>query len=127
MRVSDPRSAPCSRGGSLASAVLCAEASQGRARQFCPVFDESVVPMVLLDDGRRSLSANRASRLLLRLSLAELRQCRMDDLMSADKLDLMRSVWDRFMRTGSVVGNDVVEWAAGAPPRPAGGRVTGGG
>jgi DNA-binding CsgD family transcriptional regulator len=97
--------------------VRCAEASQGRARQFWPVFDESAVPMVLLDNERRYLSANRAARLLLRLSLAELRQCRMDDLVSPDKLDLMRSVWDRFIRTGSVAGNDVVAFEAGSPVR----------
>jgi DNA-binding CsgD family transcriptional regulator len=92
------------RGGSLRSAARSAQATRGQARQFWRVFDESVVPMVIVDNHRRYLGANRAARLFFRLSLAEILDRRIDDITPAGRRDAMHDAWQRVMDQGCVAG-----------------------
>lgn len=92
------------RSGSLRSAARRAQATRGQARQFWRVFDESVVPMVIVDNDRRYLGANRAARLFFRLSLAEVLERRVDDLTPPGRREAMRDTWQRVMQEGCVAG-----------------------
>jgi DNA-binding CsgD family transcriptional regulator len=60
--------------------------------------------MVLVDNGRRYIEANQPARLLFRLSLAEMRASRVDDLVPPDGLPSMMAAWRRVLETGSVAG-----------------------
>jgi DNA-binding CsgD family transcriptional regulator len=108
VRDADQTTARRPRDGSLRSVAGCAESNRGRARQFWRLFDETVVPMVVLDNDRRLLAANRGARLLLRLSVSELLQRRLDDLTTPDKREPLRSLWERRSRDGSASWEDTI-------------------
>ena len=94
----------CAQAPAIRSTVLSMRAAQGRARQFWRVFAKSLVPMVIVDNRRRYVGANAAARLLFRLSLAEIRQRRIDDLTPVRELDHLHERWDCLMRDGVVSG-----------------------
>jgi DNA-binding CsgD family transcriptional regulator len=77
-------------------------AARGRAAEFERVFERSSVPMVLVDDERRYLNANAAAQSALTLTLAKLRQLRLDDLTPPQLMPTMRSAWTQLIETGSV-------------------------
>jgi PAS domain S-box-containing protein len=79
-------------------------AHRGQARQFWQVFDDSPVPMTTVDNERRHLAANAAARLLFRLSLAEMRERRIDDLTQPDQLEQLQALWTTLLRDGKVAG-----------------------
>jgi DNA-binding CsgD family transcriptional regulator len=87
--------------GSAVEAVL---AARGNAKKLSDVFDRSPVPMVLIDNGRRYHEVNPPARLLFRLSLAEMRSLRPDDLVPPDGLPSMIQAWERALRVGFVTG-----------------------
>jgi PAS domain S-box-containing protein len=79
------------------------------------VFEGSLVPMVMVDDTRRYIEANRPARSALGLSLAELRRMRVDDLTPPYLRHDMENLWARLLATGYLMGNEV--------PRPDGGYL----
>lgn len=72
------------------------------------VFDRSAVPLVMTDGRRRHVAVNRAARLALRLSLGELRRCRIDDLTPRDGLRSMKAAAARLLEAGCVAGRHEV-------------------
>ena len=90
--------------GTAAEAVVRA---RGEALRLKRVFDRSYVPMVMLDDRRRHVDANRPARLAVRLSLAELRRLRFDEVVAVDELETLESVWTRLLGAGRVAGQSV--------------------
>ena len=79
-------------------------ATQGRARQFWHVFENSRVPMTMTDNNRRHVAANTPTRLLFRLSEAQILERRIDDLTPPHRLAHLYDRWDALMSTGSVAG-----------------------
>lgn len=75
------------------------------ALQRC--FDRSSVPMVMLDDQRRHVDANRSARLALRLSMAELRSYPLDELVPREERPALKPVWDQLLESGRVAGQSV--------------------
>lgn len=71
------------------------------------VFQNSVVPMTMLDDDRRWLEANRAAREVLGASLEELRQLRADDLTPPYLRAVLVDNWERMLETGCVMSTEV--------------------
>lgn len=57
------------------------------------MFHGFMIPMLIVDNDRRLLEANRAARLLLRLSLNELRRHRLDDLTPPGQLLTLEERW----------------------------------
>jgi DNA-binding CsgD family transcriptional regulator len=90
--------------GALARAVDSMRETQGRARQLWRVFENSRVPMVMVDHERRYLAANAPARLLFRLRLVELLGRRIDDLTAPHQLRSMYELWQRLMEEGAVAG-----------------------
>jgi PAS domain S-box-containing protein len=71
------------------------------------VFQNSAVPMTMLDDDRRWLEANRAAREVLGATLEELRQLRADDLTPPYLLAVLVDNWERMLETGCVMSTEV--------------------
>ena len=79
-RRSASRVRPSSDAGvMLAPAVRAMVEARGCARCVQRASENYMIPMVIVDNDRRYLHANRAARLLLRMSLRELRGHRIDD------------------------------------------------
>lgn len=74
---------------------------QGRASGLHELFQQTQIPMVLLDPEMRYLDANPASRLFLRLTLDELRGLSVPDLVPAGERARLGVLWDRFLREGT--------------------------
>jgi LuxR family maltose regulon positive regulatory protein len=62
------------------------------------------VPIVIVDDQRRYIEANRPARLAFRLSLKDLRRYAMDDLAPTGGLPAMKAAWGQLLKAGSVDG-----------------------
>lgn len=56
-----------------------------------------MVPMVIVDNSRRFLEANRPARLLLRASLSELRHRRIDDFTPRERLSTLEVTWSELL------------------------------
>jgi DNA-binding CsgD family transcriptional regulator len=67
-------------------------------------FEDSLVPMLIADDHRRYMDANRAACLLLRLQRAEVLQLTIDDLTPPGLAAQTAQLWDEFLRAGSQTG-----------------------
>jgi DNA-binding CsgD family transcriptional regulator len=65
-----------------------------------PDFESSLVPMLIADDQRRYIAANRAVCLLLRLDLEAALRRSIDDLTPPEHRRAMRIRWDDFQRDG---------------------------
>jgi DNA-binding CsgD family transcriptional regulator len=87
--------------GAAAEAVL---AARGQTARLMQVIDRSPVPMVVVDEGRRFVEANRPARLALRLSLAEIRRYAIEDLTPAHRRPQMEAAWSRLLETGCMAG-----------------------
>jgi DNA-binding NarL/FixJ family response regulator len=79
-------------------------ATRGDVRKFDRVFSRTLIPMTLIDSDRVQVDANRPARLLLRLSLEELRKLRIDDLTPAEAVPTLNAAWNRLLRFGTVAG-----------------------
>jgi DNA-binding CsgD family transcriptional regulator len=75
------------------------------------VFDRSPVPMALVDADRRYVRVNPPARLAFRLSLAQLRELRIDDLAPPSRLPVIEEAWARLAQIGWIAGSGEV-----APP-----------
>ena len=63
--------------GAAAQAVV---AARGRRERLARVFDRSPVPLLMVDDERRYVEANRPARYAFRLTRDEMRRRRIEDL-----------------------------------------------
>lgn len=71
------------------------------------VFRSSAVPMVMLDDERRYVEANRAAQEALGMSLEELRHRRADELTPPHLIDVFQANWKRMRETGHLMSTEV--------------------
>jgi DNA-binding CsgD family transcriptional regulator len=102
------------RGSSLRSAIRSMHATRGRARQFARVFNKSLVPMMIVDNQRRYTDANAAARLIFRMSIAEFRTRRIDDLTPPHMAARLAERWERLMRDGSAAGSYDIKFLDGS-------------
>jgi DNA-binding CsgD family transcriptional regulator len=84
-------------------------AARGRRERLARVFDRSPVPMVMVDDERRYVEVNRPARFTFRLSLAEMRRHRIQDLTPSGLVSMLEPTWARLMETGCMAGPWAVE------------------
>ena len=83
--------------------------ARGHARRLKHIFDRSPVPLIMVDDQRRYVAVNQPARLAFRLSLAEMRKRRIDDLTPPENQPLTEAAWTRLMETGVVAGPHEVQ------------------
>jgi PAS domain S-box-containing protein len=91
--------------GAAAQAVLKARGEEPRLKR---IFENSHVPMVMVDGGRRYVEANRPARLAFRLSLDELRNFTIDDFTPPELTGFVEQRWARLLDTGSAAGRSQV-------------------
>jgi DNA-binding CsgD family transcriptional regulator len=99
---------------SLRASAQAVLAARGRASELRQVLAHSRVPMVIVDNDRRYLEVNSSAQLFWRLSLAEMRQMRLDDLTLPDRMETMRMGWKHLMEAGSAVGTGQITTPDGA-------------
>jgi DNA-binding CsgD family transcriptional regulator len=87
--------------GAAAEAALGAG---GDARRLARVMARSTVPTVIVTGERRLVDANCPARLVLRLSLDELRRYTLDDLTPPSGIGDMQGNWARMLETGCITG-----------------------
>ena len=95
-------SGPAPRGVGLAAEAVVA--ARGQRERLARVFDRSPVPLLMVDNERWYVEANVPARLSFRLSLAEFRRRRIDDLTPPGWLPVLESAWARLIGTGCVAG-----------------------
>jgi DNA-binding NarL/FixJ family response regulator len=78
--------------------------ARGHAARLKRVVERSVVPIVIVDRERRYVEANPPARLAFRVSLAELRRLRIDDLTPPHLFEVMEAAWARLVQRGYVAG-----------------------
>jgi DNA-binding CsgD family transcriptional regulator len=79
-------------------------AQRGRARELRSALHKARVPMVTVASDHRVLDANLAARLLLHLSIDELRHRRVDDLIGSRDAVRMPSFWSLLLERGELAG-----------------------
>src|SRR5579884_981701 len=89
---------------SLRQAAKAIRAAQGRALQLRGVFDQSLIPMTMVDNDRRYVEANAAARFLARISLEAMRRLRIDDFTAPEDMAVLASAWEELTSRGSVSG-----------------------
>ncbi len=109
-----PAATPCEGRTPLAAAALQMSEARGRARQIRQVFSKSMIPMVIVDNDRRYLEANRAARLLMRMSVGELRGRRIDDLTPSERLPALADAWRELLAEGHIAGRREVRFRDGS-------------
>jgi PAS domain S-box-containing protein len=67
-------------------------------------FEQSLLPMLIADDDRRYVDANRAACLLLRLSRERVLELTVDDLTPAAHRAEMESSWNELLDAGTLAG-----------------------
>ena len=92
---------------SVRVAAARARNARGVEEGLRKVFDQSPVPMVLVDGERRYVEANRPARLVFRLSLEEWRARAVDDLTPPEFAGVMEEAWSRLLAEGCVAGRQV--------------------
>jgi DNA-binding CsgD family transcriptional regulator len=88
--------------GAAAEAVLNA---RGDAAELKRIFDQSRVPMVIVNSERRFIEANLPARLVARLSLDELRARSIDDVTPPHMIGAVERAWARLRDTGFVAAH----------------------
>jgi DNA-binding CsgD family transcriptional regulator len=68
------------------------------------MFAHSLLPMLIADNRRRYIDANRAACLILRLSREQVFKLKIDDLTPPEHRYLMSHLWDDFIRAGTQGG-----------------------
>jgi DNA-binding CsgD family transcriptional regulator len=99
---------------SLRASAQAVLAVRGRAPELRRAVDQSRVPMVIVDNDRRYLEVNPSAQLFWRLSRAEMRKMRLDDLTLPDRMDTLRMGWKHLMEAGWVVGTGQITTPDGA-------------
>jgi DNA-binding CsgD family transcriptional regulator len=101
VRAGAPRSV-----GAAAKAVV---AARGRSERLTRVFDRSPVPLLMVDNERRYVEANRPARYAFRLTRDEIRRLRIEDLTPPGLKSVLEPTWTRLMQSGSMAGPWAVE------------------
>jgi ATP/maltotriose-dependent transcriptional regulator MalT len=102
MTETSPRYDHVSRNiGAAAEAVLEA---RGDNRKLKRAFEDSPIPMVMVDGGRRYTEVNRSARLWFRVSREEMRAFAIDDLEPAPSPEIIQQAWTRLHASGCVAG-----------------------
>ena len=73
-------------------------------RMLRAVFENSMTPMLLIDDSRRYVAANQAAALLLQYSCEELLKKRVDDVTPEERLGGLDDRWSAFIDRGHATG-----------------------
>jgi len=89
---------------SVVAAALEMADARGRARQVSRLFERSMIPMAIVDNNRRYLEVNRAARLLLRMSLSELRRYRIDDFTPSERIPGLEAAWTTLAKASATTG-----------------------
>jgi DNA-binding CsgD family transcriptional regulator len=89
---------------SVGAAAVRALGARGDPERIKRVLSRTFVPIIIVDGQRRYIEANPPARLAFRVSLAELRRLRIDDLTPPYLFSVMEAAWARLIDTGSVVG-----------------------
>jgi DNA-binding CsgD family transcriptional regulator len=89
-------------------------ATRGRARQAGRVFASSAIPMVIVDNDRRYLAANRGARLLFRLSQDQLRRRQIEDFTAPEALAELEDRWHELMTHGALASDYDVRFPDGS-------------
>lgn len=84
---------------------MVTDAADTAARPEQAFFSTSLLPMLIADDQRRYVDANRAACLLLRLPRAEVLKLRIDDLTVPEARAQMGARWRAFLQTGTRAGS----------------------
>src|SRR3954468_15159954 len=105
--VSSPFGAPRSVGAAAQAVV----AARGRRERLARVFDRSPVPLLMVDNARRYVEANRPARYAFRLTRDEMRRRRIEELTPPGLRPMLEPTWARLMETGSMAG----PWAMAGP------------
>jgi PAS domain S-box-containing protein len=86
----------------LVKAADVVNAARGRLRPLRRAFDQSFIPMVMVDNDRVHTEVNPAARLVFRMSLSDMRQHRIDDLTSRSDWPALESAWEELRVRGTV-------------------------
>jgi DNA-binding CsgD family transcriptional regulator len=89
---------------SIGAAAQALSGARGRAERLMRVIERSPVPILMVDDDRRYVEVNRPARLLFRLSLAEFRRRRVDDLTPPAVAPILEEHWARLRGSGVAAG-----------------------
>ena len=68
------------------------------------IFERSLNPMLIADDGRRYVDANAAACRLLGLTREEILRLKVDDLTPPDRRGAVAALWESFRKEGSQAG-----------------------
>jgi DNA-binding CsgD family transcriptional regulator len=90
---------------SIGAAAVALTTTRGHPDRLTRVLERSSVPMLMVDDERRYVEVNRPARLLFRMSLAEFRRRRVDDLTPASLAHQLEEAWARLLGGGVVAGS----------------------
>jgi DNA-binding CsgD family transcriptional regulator len=100
----------------VSAAAAAVVAARGQPERLARVFDRSPVPLTMVNRERRYIEVNRPARLAFRLTLAELRRLRIEDLTPPGLVPVLEPTWARLLATGCMTG----PWAIEGPD---GGRL----
>jgi DNA-binding NarL/FixJ family response regulator len=89
---------------SVGAAAKAAIGARGQPLRLKRVVERSPVPLAMVDNERRYREVNTPARLVFRLSLAELRRLRIEDLTPRHMRQTIEDDWERLMRTGCTAG-----------------------
>jgi DNA-binding CsgD family transcriptional regulator len=87
---------------------------RGSAKQLRELFERTLIPMLWVDNRRRNIDANAASRLFLRRTLIEIRHLSVDDLFVTSHIELREERWSAFLRRGTTTGSSAMRASAGS-------------
>jgi DNA-binding CsgD family transcriptional regulator len=110
-------SAPTLLGRSTLSIAVSLPVPSAVGTATTASFEDSLVPMLIADDHRRYLDANRAACLLLRMEKAQVLQLTIDDLTPPGLAEQTAALWDAFLRDGSQSGTFELRMPDGAQLR----------
>jgi DNA-binding NarL/FixJ family response regulator len=86
----------------LRQAAQAVATTRGRLLQLRRTFEQSLIPMVRVDNDRHLLDVNAAAKFVSRMSLQELRQLQLDDLTAGQDLSALKEAWDELFRRGTL-------------------------
>ena len=89
---------------SLRQATKAITATRGQALQLRSIFDQSLIPMAMVDNDRRYVEVNAAARLLTRVSLEEMRRLRIENFTAEEDMPVLAAAWEELTSEGHVSG-----------------------
>lgn len=99
---------------SIRAVAAAACNARGDATKLDRIMEQSPVPMAMIDGERRYVEANRPARLMFRLSLDELRGCRVDDLTPRYMRERLEELWAQLLSERWTTGTYLVSGRDGS-------------